>query len=166
MALEPRQLHEIADALLDRARRQDPEGETFDLDEDFDMEELVQLRSHLSTTRKMCDVVNGALARYWEAHFGNLRLHERFGYWKVDHTKQRRVVDDDMLYEWLASLDAEEIAKVVTASRLVSILKVSGMSPAERDTHIVEEYNPRSGLSIQHVDLQTQNPAWQGGSGE
>jgi hypothetical protein len=152
MSYSPIELREMAEHLLDVARRLGPEGESLEVDEDFTIEELVQLRSHLSATRKAIDLVNGGLARYWEKHFPGQQFEDQYLIWYVGKTKVRRAVDEEMLLEWVAGLNADELAKVVNANRLAAILKVSGLSPVERDTLLIEEYSETSGTSIQSKD--------------
>jgi hypothetical protein len=152
MSYSPIELREMAEHLLDVARRLGPEGEGLEVDEDFDIEELVQLRSHLSATRKAIDLVNGGLARYWEQHFPGQQFEDQYLIWYVDKYKVRRAADEDMLIEWAASLTASELAGVVNANRLAGILKVTGLSPVERETLLIEEYSETSGTSIQSKD--------------
>lgn len=152
MAYSPIELREMAEHLLDVARRLGPEGEGMEVDEDFMLDELVQLRSHLSATRKAIDLVNGGLARYWEEHFPGQAFEDEYLVWYVGKSKVRRAADEDMLLDWFATLDREQLAKVVNPNRLAAILKVSGLSPVERDTLLIEEYSETSGTSIQSKD--------------
>ena len=52
----------------------------------------------------------------------------------MGQTKGKRIVDADMFYAWLATKDAEELSKLVSAASV----KVGGMSPVERETHLDE----------------------------
>ena len=146
MAYSPIELREMAEHLLDIARRIGPEGEGIDLDEDFTIDEVVQLRSFLSETRRAIDVVNKGLAQYWTREFGQGTRHEdEFTTWYIGQRKGKKAWDDDAFYEWLATKDAEELSKLVS----VSSIKVSGMTPVERETLLNEEPTDDT-LSIQN----------------
>ena len=56
--------------------------------------------------------------------------------------------------KFLASKDADGLKRLFNPSRLSSVIKVSGMTPAERDTFISERYT-NAGLSIDHKEIQT-----------
>jgi len=152
--LEPQELKAEALELIELARKLGPEGEGIEfVDREWTIEELVQLRSHLSTMRKSIDIVNSGLARYWDEAFPGERHKDDYVEWFVGKTKVRSVVDPDLFLEWVASLDAEQLTRLVNPKRLGGIVKVSGMSPAERDTHLSEEYSQTSGISIQKKEL-------------
>lgn len=145
---QPEQLREMAEFLLDIARRIGPEGEGMEVDGPYTMEQLVQLRSFLSSTRTAIDKTNSALARYWNENYPGEVHEDKYHYWSVGQAKKKTIVDGDMFLGWLASLDAERLGKVFNPNRLAEVVKVTGMSPAERDTHISEGYSPTSGISI------------------
>lgn len=135
MSYSPIELREMAEHLLDVARRLAPEAEGIDfLDEDFEIEELVQLRSHLSATRKAIDLVNKGLARYWLERYGRTPFETEYELWYVNQTKGKRVYDEPAFYAWLATKDADELSKLVPSYSI----KLGGMSPAERATFIDE----------------------------
>jgi hypothetical protein len=150
MTYSPIELREMAEHLLDVSRRLGPEAEGIDLlDEDFTIEELVQLRVFLSSTRKAIDLTNSALARYWMENFPGQQWEDKYTTWYVDRSKRRVAAYPDMLLEWFAGLDAEQLGKVVNPNRLAEIIKVTGMTPVERETLLIEEYSPTSGMAIQ-----------------
>ena len=131
----PVELREMAEHLLDLADRIGPEGEGMDvLDEDFTIDELVQLRSKLSSMRKAIDVVNKALAKYWHDQYTGQTHDTEYDTWYVTQRKGKRAWDDTLFFDWLASKDATELSKLVS----VSAVKVSGMSPSERETLLDE----------------------------
>ena len=145
MSYSPIELREMAEHLLDIARRLAPEAEGVDfLDEDFDIDELVQLRAHLSATRKAIDLVNKGLARYWVERYGNASHEDQYETWYVGHTKGKRVYDEPAFYAWLATKDADELAKLVPTYSI----KLGGMTPVERETFI-DETPTSNDVSIQ-----------------
>jgi len=147
--LGTKELRAEALELIELARKLGPEGEGIEFaDREWTMEELVQLRSHLSAMRTGIDIVNSGLARYWDETFPGEKFMMDHTEWSVGKTRVRRVVDPDLFIEWVASLDAEQLATLVNPNRLVTVVKTSGMSPAERDTHLSEEYSQTSGISI------------------
>ena len=155
VSFTPEQVRGEADALLEVARHIVGEGEPMEIDGLYSAEELVQLRSHLSSTRKAIDMVNGALARHWEERLAGIEYLDETGkLWYVGRTKKRSIVDSDLFMLWLSSLSGEQLSKLFNANRLASVVKVTGMTPAERDTHVQEEYSPSSGVSIQSKELK------------
>jgi len=143
--MTPEQLRETAEFLLDIARRVGPEGEGMEIDDPLTMEEVVALRSHLSATRRAVDVVNKSLAQLWTREFGISNRHDDgANEWYVAERKGKVIINDDMFYAWLATKDADELAKLVSASSI----KVGGMSPVERETHLDERPTDNT-LSIQ-----------------
>jgi len=142
------QLGDECNRLIEQARKLAPEAEGFDPEGPYDLEALVNMRSRLSAMRQAIDLVNGGLARYWDEHFAGEKFEDEYAIWSTGHLKTKSIVDPDLFIEWVATLNAEELTKVFTPSRLVTVLKLTGLSPAERDTHVQEGYNPNSGRSI------------------
>lgn len=138
MAYSPEELREMSEHLLDIARRIDKEGEPLTLDDSFTLEEMVQLKSFLSSTRQAIDMVNKGLAMHWDEHHHGEQYDMEFNSWYVGTRKGKVILDDDTFYKWLATKTPVELSKLVSASSI----KVGGMSPAERDTHLDE--TPRS----------------------
>ena len=130
--------------LVKMAMKVTGEGEMLDLsDEDFTLKKLVELKAHLSHQRKGIDMVNKALAIYWDEEHYDEVYEEQFTRWKVGITKGKRIIDDTKFFEWLATKSAVELSKIVSASAV----KVGGMSPAERDT-LLDETPTNMNLSI------------------
>jgi len=139
--------------LLELARKLAPEGERLDLtDREYTLDELVELRAHLATMRKSIDVVNNGLANYWDEVFPGELYEDEYKVWWVGKTRQRKAVDGEMLVGWFSSLDEERVAKMVHPNRLAGILKVSAMTPVERETHLSEEFSKNAGISINSKD--------------
>jgi len=148
-----RQVDKLSAKLIELGILVAPEAEGLDLsDHDFDLESLAQLRSRLSSMRVAIDLVNKALAVYWNDTYPGERLTLENVEWKVGRSKTKELVDDDMFMAFLASKDVDELKRLFTPSRLTSVVKVSGMTPAERETFISEGYT-NAGLSIQHKEL-------------
>lgn len=120
------------------------EGEPLDLtDLDFSLEDLVGMKAYLSHQRQAIDMVNKALAVYWDTvHFEEV-YEEEFTKWSVGSTKGKVILDETTFYEWLASKSAVELTKLVSASAI----KVGGMTPAERDT-LLDETPTSKNLTI------------------
>jgi hypothetical protein len=151
---QPDELRDATDEYLRIARRISGEGEVMEIDDELSIEQMVQLRSFLMSTRTAVDMVSGALARNWNEHFPDEQLPDEFGHWYVGHTKKKSIVDGEMFLAWLASLDAEQLGKVFNPNRLAEVVKVSGLTPAERDTHLSEEYSQTAGISIKYYKRQ------------
>ncbi|RLB68528.1 MAG: hypothetical protein DRH08_00645 [Deltaproteobacteria bacterium] len=148
-----RQTDELANKLIEIGMLVAPEAEGLDLsDHDFDMEALAQLRSRLSSMRVAIDLVNKALAVYWNETYPGERLTLENVEWKVGRSKTKELVDADMFMAFLASKDVDGLKRLFTPSRLTSVVKVSGMTPAERETFISEGYT-NAGLSINHKEI-------------
>jgi hypothetical protein len=122
--------------LLGTAAKVKPEGEGMDLtDQEYAMEDMAEIRSFISGMRSSIDLISAALARAWEEQYGEGKTYDDGGRtWKVGHTKGRRLVDEDMFYAWMASLDADQLRKLVS----VHGIKVSGMTEGERQTMLDE----------------------------
>ena len=148
MTMMPAQTEKVAFDLMQLADKVAPEGEPLDLtDRDMTLDELVQLRSQLSSWRKAIDLANKALAKYWDEKFPGQKFDNGYGEWSVGNTKMKELVGDDLFMEFLASKDADGLKRLFTPSRLATVVKVSGMTPAERDTFISEVFTD-AGLSI------------------
>lgn len=146
----PAALQAECEALIARALLLAPEAETFVPDDEYSMEEMSALRSRLSSMRRGIDFINKGLAIHWKDEFpGESFVDEDTNIvWWVGTTKGKRIVDADMFYAWLATKDADELSKLVSATAV----KVGGMSPVERSTHLDEE--PRNtDVTIQNKEL-------------
>ena len=147
--MTPEELREMSEHLIDLAARIGSEGEGLDLtDLEFNLDDIVELRSKLSGMRKGIDMVNKALANYWNERYPGERLETEYDSWYVGNTKTKRLMDADLFMEYIATKDADELARLFTPSQLARVIKVTGMTPAEKDTHIIEEHT-KAGLSIQ-----------------
>ena len=137
--------------LLRLAGRLSPEGEGLDLrDRDYAPEDMAQLRSYLSTMRRSIDLINSAMAKAWQLDHTDEVWDDGNNTWKVGRTKGKRIIDEDLFYEWLASKDEDELARLVSATAV----KVGGMTPAERETLLDEtEVNDRLSISAKPNDL-------------
>lgn len=121
-----------------------PEDEGLDLsDLEYTIEQLALLRNELSGQRRAIDMVNKALAQAWDAQYGNGVFEDEFKEWYLGRAKGKRVIDPDTFYAWLATKDADELARLVSASAI----KVGGMTPAERDS-LLDETSTQKELSI------------------
>ena len=125
--------------LLRLAGRVKPEGEGLDLtDNEYAMEDMAEIRSLLSTMRSSIDLISAALAVAWDEEFGGKTYDDGANTWKVGRTKGKRLVDEDSFYEWMASLEADQLKKLVS----VHGIKVGGMTEGERQTFLDE--SPRN----------------------
>ena len=121
-----------------------PEDEGLDLsDLEYTIEQMAHLRSELSGQRRAIDMVNKALAQAWDVQYGNGVYEDEFKEWYLGRAKGKRVIDPDTFYAWLATKDADELARLVSASAI----KVGGMTPAERDS-LLDETSTQKELSI------------------
>ena len=121
--------------LIELAKRLAPEDEGIEIsDREYTQEQLAGIRSLLGTTRKAIDIVSAALAVEWDtAHKGEY-YNDGANIWSVGRTKGKKVYDPDAFYAWLATKDADELAKIVSTSAV----KVGGMSEGERSTFLDE----------------------------
>ena len=149
------QVDKMAAELIELGILVAPEAEGLDLsDHNFDMEALAQLRSRLSSMRVAIDLTNKALAVYWNDVYPGEKLVTGNVEWKVGRSKTKGLNDPDTFMEFLASKDADGLKRLFTPSRLTEVIKLTGMTPAERDTFISERYT-NAGLSIDHKEIQT-----------
>ena len=147
-----KQLKKKADELIAMGILVSGEGEPLELtDVDLTMHEMAQLRSKLSSMRVSIDLVNKALAVYWHERYPGERIETEGTEWYVGQKKTRRVVDDTLFMEWVASRDIDQLEKLFKASRLAGTIKTTAMTPAEVDTHIETAYT-NAGLSINHKE--------------
>ena len=144
--MNKRQTTTQAAALVKLAMKLVDEGEPFDIsDLDFTVEDLVRMKSLLSTQRQAIYMVNKSFAVYWDdVHFDEV-YEEEFTKWSVGMTAGKVIIDDTAFYEWLASKSAIQLTKLVSASAI----KVGGMTPAERDT-LLDETPTSKNLSIKN----------------
>ncbi len=143
--LSKKELREESDSLLNLARRLGPEGEGIEIDNEYELEEVVQIRSFLSATRTAVDVVNKGLAKLWLREFPNVRYSDEFVEWYLGQAKGKKILDKDSFYAWLATLDAERLEKIVSAASI----KVGGLTETERMTFF-DETPTNDTLSIKH----------------
>ena len=133
-----------ATELIRLAQMVGPEDEGLDLsDLEYTIEQMAHLRSELSGQRRAIDMVNKALAQAWDVQYGNGVYEDEFKEWYLGRAKGKRVIDPEVFYAWLATKDADELARLVSASAI----KVGGMSPAERDS-LLDETSTQKELSI------------------
>ncbi len=135
----------LGDQLVNRARYLGPEDEGIDVDDlDLSLDDIVGIKTRLSGIRGAIDIVNRALAGYWEKNFDGEKLEDEYTTWYVGRSKGKKFVDEDGFYEWMATLDAKRL------KRLVSIggLKVGGMNEGERETFL-DESRVNDRISIQ-----------------
>ena len=125
--------------LLRLAGRLQPEGEGLDLtDQEYAMEDMAELRSYLSTMRSSIDIISAALAVAWDEEFGGKSYDDGTNDWKVGRTKGKQFADADGFFQWMSTLDADQLSRLVS----VNGIKVSGMSEGERQTFLDE--SPRT----------------------
>lgn len=126
---------EQAAELIELALLLRPEGELLDLsDLDLSTEDISYLKNRLSSMRKACDIVNGALVRYWNTvHHGKAFVDAHMMYY-LGKSKGKEIIDEDVFYEWLTTLSAAKLKRLFTASNI----KVTGMTPEERSTFLDE----------------------------
>ncbi len=121
--------------LIDLAKRLDPEDEGIDIsDREYTPEQMAGIRSLLSTTRKAIDMVGAALAIEWDAEYKGEYYNDGANIWSVGRTKGKKVIDLDSFYAWLATKDADEMSKLISATAI----KLTGMSDQERSTFLDE----------------------------
>ena len=144
--MNKRQTKTQAAALVKLAMKLVDEGGPIDIsDLDFTVEDLVRMKSLLSTQRKAIDMVNKSFAVYWDdVHFDEV-YEEEFTKWSVGMTAGKVIIDDTAFYEWLASKSAIQLTKLVSATAI----KVGGMTPAERDT-LLDETPTSKNLTIKN----------------
>ena len=132
----PAKLKKETQDLIARALLLAPEAEIFEPDREYTVEDMSALRSRLSRMRTAIDFINKGLAIHWKAEFPGEAWNDEDAdlLWWVGTTKGKRIVHDELFYEWLATKDAEELAKLVSATAV----KVGGMSEVERSTHLDE----------------------------
>jgi len=130
--------------LLELARHLQPEGEPIDLrDHEFTPEQMALLRSHLSTMRKGIDLISAALAKAWQLDHTDEVWNDGNATWSVKRAKTKSIIDADLFYDWLASKDADQLARLISASAI----KVGGMTPSERET-LLDETEVHDRLTI------------------
>ncbi len=126
---------EMSNHLVKLAMRLMPEDEGIDVsDHDYSMEQLASMRSLLSSQRRAIDVVSKALAIYWSENHKDKIYDDGVSDWKVGRTKGKRVIDPDMFYEWLSTMSAQRLSKLISPSSI----KVGGFMDAERETFLDE----------------------------
>lgn len=137
-----------ATELIRLAQMVGPEDEGVDLsDLEYTIEQLAHLRSELSGQRRAIDMVNKALAVAWDDNYGNAVYEDEFKQWYLGRAKGKRVIDPDTFYAWLATKDADELSRLVSASAI----KVGGMTPVERDI-LLDETSTQKELSINNKE--------------
>ena len=148
------ELRRDIDELLDLASKLAPEGEGLDLiDRDYTPKEMAQLRGALSTMRKGIDLVSNALARAWSENYAFQSYEDEVNSWYLGRTKGKKVVDPDAFYAWLATLDADRLAKLVSPGSI----KVGGFTEVERSTFLDETpVNDRLTIKSKPHDLKGQ----------
>lgn len=121
--------------LIELAQRLAPEAEGIDLsDRDYTMQDIAEIRSLMTSMRSAIDTVHTALAKKWRLEYGYETYDDGANIWSTGRTKGKKVVDPEALFAWLATKDADELAKLVPGYSL----KVGGMTEAERSTFLDE----------------------------
>ena len=144
--MNKRETKSTAKGLVEMAMKITDEGEHLDLtDLDFSIEDIVRLKSLMSHQRKAIDMVNKALAIYWDEIHHDEIFEEEFTKWSVGTTAGKRIINDTTFYAWLASKSEVELVKLVSASAI----KVGGMTPAERNT-LLDETPTNMNLTIKN----------------
>ena len=121
--------------LIDLAKRLGPEDEGIDIsDREYAPQDMAEMRSLLSSTRKAIDIVGAALANEWDNEHKGVSYDDGANLWYVARTKGKKVIDPEAFFEWLNTKDAKELTLLVPSYSI----KVSGMSDAERTTFLDE----------------------------
>jgi len=123
--------------LMNLARRLGPEGEELDLeDHDFTIEELVEAKSIIGQYRTAGEVVNRALAQYWNNHFEGVALDYGLDTYYLGYNSKRvfREGQDLVFAEWLKEQTPEDIAKIVS----VGAIRVSPLGT--KDSPLREQF--------------------------
>ncbi len=140
---------QFAHELVELAIMVGPEDEGIDVtDLELNLEDIVALKNRLSTMRKACDVVNNSLIKHWDETFSGESWTNEFNRYYVGRTKGKKVIDNDLFYAWLATLDADRLARIVSTSTI----KVGGMNATERATFL-DETPATERLSLKAVPL-------------
>ena len=129
---------QLASELIELAIILGPEDEGIDIDDlDLEVEDLVNLKSRLSSMRKACDVVNAAVAQYWIDHYPVASFtDEHTRYW-VGKSKGKAWAGDEaeqLFAGWLKEQDADKIAKIIS----ISGIRVGQLPKAVRSTFLDE----------------------------
>ena len=126
---------EMSQRLVKLAMKLMPEDEGIDVsDHDYSMEQLSSMRSLFSSQRKAIDAVSKALALYWEENHKDKMFDDGVSDWKVGRTKGKVVIDPDAFYEWLSTMSAQRLSRLISPSSI----KVGGFMDAERSTFLDE----------------------------
>ncbi len=121
--------------LIDLAKMLAPEAEGIDIsDRGYTMQDIAEIRSLMSTMRSAIDTVHTALAKEWNRQYKGEKYDDGANIWSAGRTKGKKVIDPEALYAWLATKDADELSRLIPAYNI----KVSGMSPEERNTFLDE----------------------------
>ena len=84
--------------------------------------------------RRSIDLISAGLAKAWQLDHTDEVWNDGNATWSVKRAKTKSIIDTDLFYDWLASKDAEQLARLVSATAV----KVGGMTPAERETLLDE----------------------------
>lgn len=121
--------------LLALAKRLGPEDEGLDLsDKEYTMEQMAEIRSLISSQRKSIDMISAALAVEWGEKYSHESYDDGHNTWSLGRTKGKVIVNNDQFYKWLATKNADQLSKLVSATAV----KVGGMSVVERETLLDE----------------------------
>ena len=127
--------HEEMLELIDLAKRLGPEDEGIDIsDREYTPEQMAGIRSLLSTTRKAIDVVGAALAIEWDTEYKGEYYNDGANIRSDGRTKGKKVIHHEDVDAWLATKDAAEMSRLISASAI----KLTGMSEGERSTFLDE----------------------------
>jgi nucleosome binding factor SPN SPT16 subunit len=146
--MDRRKLKKEVRELIELAQRLRPEGEGIDLsDREYSTQDMAEIRSYISGQRKAIDVISGAIAVEWNDKHKDKSYDDGNNIWSLSRTKGKVIVDSEQFYKWLATKDADQLAKLVSATAV----KVGGMSVVERET-LLDETPRTEKLSL--------NPEW------
>ncbi len=143
--LSKKELREETESLLSTAMMLEPESEGMTIDDSYEVDEIVQLRSHLSTMRRSIDIINKGLAKLWLQEFPNIKHDDEFTTWYLGQSKGKKILDASAFFAWVATLEPERLEALFSASAV----KVGGMTETERMTFL-DETPTNAGLSIQN----------------
>jgi hypothetical protein len=137
--LDHQQIRDEALELIELAFLQGPEGEGIDLsDRAYTHADVVRLKRTLSSMRTATEVINRALAQYWESQFGEstaIELDDQR--WWIAPSRQWRLLPamEEPFAEWLIGQGREVLAKVMPSKGF----RVTPIPPEARDTFMTRE---------------------------
>jgi len=132
---DEREIQEAAAELISLARSYVGEGEPMDItDMGYTAEEMALLRSEMKSIYAATKVVNKALADAWNFDHKYESYDDGANVWYLGRTKGKKIIDQDLFYEWLAEQGADKLRSLFSGYNV----KVGGLTPAERDNFLDE----------------------------